>query len=840
MEHEDRLRAALADRYAIEGEIGRGGMATVYLAQDHKHDRQVAVKVLDPDLAQSLGPERFLREIKTAANLSHPHILPLFDSGETGGFLFYVMPFVKGESLRSRLDRERQLPVEDAVQITREIADALAYAHEEGVIHRDVKPANIMLEAGHAVLADFGVAHAVAQAKDERLTRTGTSLGTPAYMSPEQATAEEGLDGRSDQYALGCVLFEMLAGHPPFTGAQVEAVVRQHLTEQPPSVTQARPSVAEEVVKVINRALSKSPADRFKSTGEMAAALAFTTAPPQTKGPSGRAKALIYAATFVLGLATIAVIATMWPGASPTLEEDRVAVFPFENLTGDPAFDDLGQATAHVLTAGLDQTEEVRAIPTDAVVRGVQAYGEGADLAEVATSLQAGITVTGVMTLRGDQLEIQAQLTTVAEQEILESVEGSGPASDPMAAVEDVRGRVMSALAIALGEKEWSRIVTKPPAYEALRAYQRGAELFVTTGFADARPHLEEAFRLDPAFASPLLHLTAGYGNAGRWAEADSVLALLEPHRHELGRYDALTLEYFLARNAGDNRSRLEAARAMSVVDPYTAGYTHGNAAMFMGRPREALEALTRTDPDDPLWNTWVGYWSRLAQAHFALDQYEEELEAARRAKERFPRGRPPLRYEIQALVALGRVAEIGPLLDDIEALGSSLTHDTYMDIVGDLFRFGHADLGEALAQRTLDWCLDRDPEGFRGPSAAALMTTGRPEEALPLVQSLVDESPNSVGYRGFLGIVLAMVGDVDGAEAQERWLAELDRPFLLGLHSYWRAAVLAHLDRKEEAVPVLRDAFDEGRSFNERTVDLNLRPLWFYEPFERLVAPKG
>jgi tetratricopeptide (TPR) repeat protein len=281
MEHEERLKTALADRYAIERELGSGGMATVYLAQDLRHDRQVAVKVLNPELAATMGAERFLREIKTAANLTHPHILPLFDSGEADGFLFYVMPFVEGESLRSRLTKEKQLPVKDAVQITREIADALAYAHDKGVIHRDVKPANIMLEAGHAVLADFGVAHAVAEAKDERITRTGTSLGTPAYMSPEQATGEQDLDGRSDQYALGCVLFEMLAGHPPFTGAQVETVVRQHLTEDPPLVTRLRPTVAHEIEKVIHRALSKSPADRFRTTGKMAAALAFTTTPAQ-------------------------------------------------------------------------------------------------------------------------------------------------------------------------------------------------------------------------------------------------------------------------------------------------------------------------------------------------------------------------------------------------------------------------------------------------------------------------------------------------------------------------------------------------------------------------------
>ena len=215
MDDQERLKAALADRYAIVREIGSGGMATVYLAQDLKHERQVAVKVLNPDLAQSLGAERFLREIKTAANLTHPHILPLFDSGEADGFLFYVMPFAKGESLRTRLTKEKQLPVEDAIQITREIVDALAYAHREGVIHRDVKPANVMLDEGHAMLADFGVAHAVAEAKDDRITRTGTSLGTPDYMSPEQATGEQNLDGRSDQYALACVLYEMLDNVTP-------------------------------------------------------------------------------------------------------------------------------------------------------------------------------------------------------------------------------------------------------------------------------------------------------------------------------------------------------------------------------------------------------------------------------------------------------------------------------------------------------------------------------------------------------------------------------------------------------------------------------------------------
>ena len=224
-----RLQGALADRYRFDRKLGAGGMATVYLAHDLKHERKVAMKVLRPELVHALGPERFLREIATTANLHHPHILPLYDSGRTpeasGAFLYYVMPFVEGESLRDRLNREKQLPLDDALRFAREVADALSYAHGRGVIHRDIKPENILLESGHALVADFGIARAVGSAGVDRLTETGLAVGTPAYMSPEQAAGERDLDGRSDIYALGCVLYEMLAGQPPFTGPK-ESIVR--------------------------------------------------------------------------------------------------------------------------------------------------------------------------------------------------------------------------------------------------------------------------------------------------------------------------------------------------------------------------------------------------------------------------------------------------------------------------------------------------------------------------------------------------------------------------------------------------------------------------------------
>ena len=236
-----RLQAALGGRYTIAQELGRGGMAAVYLAQDLKHGRSIALKVLRPELATALGPERFVREIEIAARLTHPNILPLHDSGEAGGLLYYVMPYVEGESLRSRLAREGPLPLDQALEIAREVADALGYAHAHGVVHRDIKPENILLQSGHAVVADFGIARAIWEVAGDRLTETGIAVGSPAYMSPEQAGAEAHIDGRSDIYALGCVLYEMLAGEPPFTGPTPRAVAAKHMRQSVPSIRVTRP-----------------------------------------------------------------------------------------------------------------------------------------------------------------------------------------------------------------------------------------------------------------------------------------------------------------------------------------------------------------------------------------------------------------------------------------------------------------------------------------------------------------------------------------------------------------------------------------------------------------------
>jgi len=341
----DRLSAALADRYRIERELGAGGMATVYLAEDLKHHRKVAVKVLRPELAVVLGGDRFVKEIETTANLQHPNILPLFDSGEAAGFLYYVMPFIDGDSLRDKLNRETQLGVDEAVRITTEVADALDYAHRQNVIHRDIKPENILLQDGRPVVADFGIALAVSAAAGGRMTETGLSLGTPHYMSPEQATAEKELTNRSDIYSLGCVLYEMLTGDPPHTGSSVQTIIKKIVIDEPRPITELRKSIPANVAAATDKALQKLAADRFETAAKFSEALTnpsfrVHTATASVKTDVSRRAVTINRVSYiVIALLAIATIWGWWPQPSPPVT--RVSVrFPDDQVrTAEGNFD---------------------------------------------------------------------------------------------------------------------------------------------------------------------------------------------------------------------------------------------------------------------------------------------------------------------------------------------------------------------------------------------------------------------------------------------------------------------------------------------------------------------
>ena len=382
---QNRLQAALPERYNIERELGHGGMANVYLAKDLKHPRSVALKVLKPELASSLGTDRFLREIEIAAGLTHPHILPLYDSGEAGGLLYYVMPHV-GESLRDRLIRERQIPLEDALRITGEVAGALDYAHSRDVVHRDIKPENILFQAGHAVVSDFGIARAITVAAEGRMTGTGIAVGTPGYMSPEQAEGIDELDGRSDLYSLGCVLYEMLAGDPPFTGWSAQAILARQLVDPVPRLRTVRDTVPEWLEQAVLRLLAKAPADRFATVAE-----------------------------FVAGLTEPSTITVAEPAPfvqTTPAPEHSIAVLPFVNLSADPEngyFCD--GMTEEILNA-------LSAVPSLHVASRTSAFtfkGATEDIRTIGEKLRVRAVLEGSVRRADVKLRVTAQLINVAD-----------------------------------------------------------------------------------------------------------------------------------------------------------------------------------------------------------------------------------------------------------------------------------------------------------------------------------------------------------------------------------------------------------------------------------------
>ena len=476
------VTAALGDRYAIDRELGRGGMATVYVAQDRRHAREVAIKVLRPDVAAAIGAERFLREIAIAARLTHPHVLPLIDSGQAAGSLYYVMPYVRGESLRQRLARERRLPLKDALRIARELGAGLDYAHREGFIHRDVKPENVLLADGHAVIADFGIARAICQSCDgQNVTEVGLTIGTPEYMSPEQAAGDRDLDGRSDLYSLACVIYETLAGEPPFAGASARAVMAQHLSEAPPPLRARRPDAPAAVEQALARALAKDPADRFASVAEFVVALEATDA----------------------------------SGAAPTLvgKTRSLAVLPFVNGSADPENEYLCDGVTDELINALTKVEGLRIASRTSVFA---LKGKPQDIRAIGALLGVSAVLEGTVRKADDRLRITVQLAAADDGRTLWSERYDRRLDDVFAVHDEIARTIVSTLRTTfladIADPTPRRYTDNVQAYSL---YLKGRFCWnkrSQEGVREAIAYFEQAIDHDPGYALAYSGLSDSYG----------------------------------------------------------------------------------------------------------------------------------------------------------------------------------------------------------------------------------------------------------------------------------------------------------------------------------------
>ncbi len=680
------FREALADRYAFERELGRGGMATVYLARDLRHDRPVALKVLHPELAASLGPERFQREIRLAARLQHPHILTVLDSGEAAGRLWFTMPYVEGESLRDRLRRERQLPVEDALRIARETADALDYAHRHDVIHRDIKPENILLAEGHTLVADFGIARALGAASDDRLTETGLAIGTPAYMSPEQAMGDRGVDARSDVYSLAAVLYEMLSGEQPYTGATTQAVLAKRFTEPPPSVRVARPSVPEAIDLAIRKALASTAADRFSSISQFAQTLqislttgtrepATAATPAAATPPRSRRSVPVGATALVLGILIGLGVLFAWRRSNGgTTDGGRkvLAVLPFENL-GDSSDAYFADGVADEVRTKLARVEGL-----EVIARGssIEYRGTSKRPAEIARELGADYLLTGTVrwekaTGSASRVRVTPELVDARPGQTARTRWGQqfdAALTNVFQVQADIATKVVDALDLALADSVRAELVARPTvSLEAYDAFLKGeaakAASLDIASIQRAITHYRRAVSLDSTFAPAWAGVSRSasylYGNRAPTRElAEEARSAAErarrlgPARSEgflaLGSYYRLVLK--------DSQQALAAFRAGLKLAPSNGDLIveAGAVEQSLGNWEGARVQGERAAALDPLSPTAA---RRYAQTLFYLRRYPEAEAAYARANSLAPADLTTIHERAMLALAQGDLA---------------------------------------------------------------------------------------------------------------------------------------------------------------------------------------
>ena len=874
----EQLQAILGPAYTLEGELGGGGMSRVFVAEEHALGRKVVVKLLPPELAGGVSIARFRREIALAARLQHPHIVPLFSAGDLNGLPFFTMPLVEGESLRARLAKHGEMPLNEAVRVLREVASALDYAHDKGVVHRDIKPDNVLLSRGSAMVTDFGVAKAISASSNGEgaagATSLGVALGTPAYMSPEQASADPHVDHRADIYAFGVLAYELLTGQPPFAGRTPQGLLAAHVTELPEAISRRRPSIPPALATLVMRCLEKRAADRPQTAHEIVLALDAINTPsggteptmatlavaptgaPAQRAISGERRRAMLAATIVLGIA-VGILA--WFGVhrrgskAPTVAPHRVVVAAFRNRTGDASLDPVGVMAADWIARGLAGTGVVDVAGTSTELEARAGIGMGkteTSLETLGRQARAGIVISGAFYKQGDSLLMQADFTDVARNRLMQTV---GPVSTasirPLDGIERLRQRVTGALGPLIDSTlaGAAEMTSRPPSFDAYQEFLRGEALFYTDQSAAVDAYLRTS-RLDSAYAYPLLRALSVMGNSRRLVEADSLTRVASRRRTLMSAYENAYLDAIVTTLHADAKAHLAATERMAAAAPNSdfAHYLQAYALEQMGRFHRCVDVLATLDPEGGALRGRLYLYTYYTGCLHGLDMYARELEVARRGEHQYPERLPAMANVALVLAAQGRTDEVLSIVESMKP-GQVEGSVSSLRVIAEALAESRAHDQRSTTAR-LEPVLRAAVFAFAGPlpgatfyhAAVALAMLGDWKQLQQVADTLVGSNPLEPLPLGLLGLAAAKLGDTAVARAADARLEALRQQ-----HGYIdnvlasRALIAAALGDRQRAVALLKSTTSGGvgsRSWHTSPIFPLLRD---YPPFQELLKSR-
>ncbi len=865
-----RLEKALGPGTRILRELGGGGMSRVFLAEDVEHAREIVVKVVPTDLAGQVNVERFRREIKVAAKLQHPCIVPVLSSGSADDLPYYTMPFVEGESLRARLSRERGLSVQESLRILRDIAGAVAYAHEHGIVHRDIKPENILVTRHHAVLVDFGVAKALTEStrSSSPLTSVGVALGTPAYMAPEQAAADPSVDHRADIYALGVVAYEMLAGRHPFEGRSSQSMLAAHAIEQPNSVSVHRPSLPPSLSALITRMMAKHPGDRPQSAEEVLTEIDHVSAPTDAapaaqalRAPAGidRKKRLIVGSGLAGAVLTIVAISMFaFKAGSTTLPRANVLVLEPTVSGSAPVVADM---ILNAVNLGLAK------VPTAHVVPAPDQSASSPDkAAEVGRRLGASNVVTTSIYQIGSEVRVQFQLIDAGSGDIIRTLPPRHIGANPSAAQLD---SAVDPLLTVIGFAT-SPLLGPPaiplahiPSFAAFKEFETGVSQtlsFDPISTGAARRRFIAAFELDSSFIQARIwqmwldRSSGSVRNVPRIAYLyDTLQTYVIDHRAAMSPYEAAIADFVYDRQGTEKG--VQALRRILAMNPLSPMRRDLPTILAdLNRPYAADSALASSLAADSTLDTTLGFWMWRAALYHYMKEYKKGLDAAQRVRELAPSDIGGLRAELVSLAAIGDTANIARRLDMVAV---ATRNRTWFDFAGDLYlttgqeliAHGYTAAGKNVMAKAVAWFDKRTPEDWKNPhiafrGALAYLAARRIDDSEKILVSLMKQYPLDGRYVGTFGRVLALKGDTAGAVRIANKLAQLPGEKFGGTPAFERAQISAELGRKDEAVSLLQEAFSQGIGFASYRGRLhsfeNFARIRGYPPFDALLVPEG